>query len=117
MRGPRFRTLSEPFKEPRNRFPVWWNRFLGSINDYINELWITNIEYKWALPSTAVGRFELKITLLYAAKNTHTILSEIIYFVANNLLFQHLTKFLFFTKRVANLSQKVVGDGGTYMLM
>ncbi len=76
-----------------------------------------HIEYKWSLPWAALGRFELKITLIHAAKNTHTILSEIIYFVANNLLFRHFTKFLSFTKRVANLSQKVVGDGGTYMLM
>ncbi len=31
--------ICKPFKEPRNQFPVWRNRFLGSLNFYKYGLW------------------------------------------------------------------------------
>ncbi len=31
--------ICKPFKESRNRFPAWLNRFLGSLNVYKYGLW------------------------------------------------------------------------------
>jgi hypothetical protein len=56
MSVPEYRTrIFKPFKKPRNRFPVWRNRFLCSLNDYEFELCVIIPRPSWPKSRVSAG--------------------------------------------------------------